>query len=94
MLYLLKATFKPGVEAQRHAIHDAFSAHIAQSHPRVRLGGSLQDEAGGRVGVLIILEADDRAQAERFVASSPYTKAGLYARTEIERLDLEVGTLG
>ena len=44
--------------------------------------------------MLILLDADDRAQAERFTQASPYTQANLYERVEIAALDVEVGSLG
>ncbi len=94
MLYALAAWFRSDVESQRLALHESFNEHIAQRRPRVRLGGPLRNEAGERVGVLILLDADSRRQAQAFLEASPYAKAGLYARVDVAALDLEVGSLG
>lgn len=93
MLFLLKGVFKADAEARRQTIHETYGEHLSQHRPRVRLGGSVQDDDGRRLAVMLIVEADDRAEVERFVQASPYTRAGLYERTEIDLLDLEVGAL-
>ena len=94
MLFAIHATFKPDIEARRLAVHDEFSEHMRQRVLRVRLACALHDDAARRTGVLILLEAEDRATVERFVASSPYTKAGLYDRVEIDQAEVEAGSLG
>ena len=94
MLFAIHATFKPDIEARRLAVHDEFSDHLRQRVLRVRLASALHDDAARRTGVLILLEAEDRATVERFVASSPYTKAGLYDRVEIDQAEVEAGSLG
>ncbi len=94
MLYAISGWFRVNSEAQRQAIHEEFNEHLSQRHPRLRLGGVLRDESGGRAGVLILLEADDKKQAQKFVDSSPYTRAGLYERIDLTALDIEVGSLG
>ena len=94
MLFAINATFKPDIEARRLAAHADFSEHLYQPVMRIRLACALHDEAGGRTGVLILIEAHDRAGVEEFVASSPYTKAGLYQRVEIDQADVEAGSLG
>ena len=43
------------------------------------------------MGSLLILEADDRASAEAFVAKDPYTLAGLFARADISRWNWTMG---
>jgi len=94
VLYAITAHFRPGAEPTRQAIHEQYNEHLQQRHPHVRLAGPLRDEEGNRIGVLILLDADDRAQAERFTQASPYTRADLYERVEIASLDIEVGSLG
>lgn len=93
MLYSVMAMFRPGAEAGRQAAHAAYSFHVSQRHPRVRLGGPLLNDEGARVGVLLLVDADSRAEVDSFVARSPYTQAGLYERVEVHVLDVEVGGL-
>ena len=94
MLFAVIGRFRPGMEAERDKAHEAFSEHIAQRGPRIRLGGALLGPEGARVGVIFLMESDDIDQVHRFVESSPYTLADLYERVEVDGLDLEIGALG
>lgn len=94
MLFALTGRFRPDVEAERDARHEAFGEHIAQRSPRVRMAASIRDAAGARRGAFILLEAEDVAQAQRFLEASPYHQAGLYERVDIDLLEVEVGSLG
>ena len=93
MLYMVTARFKPGVEAEHAALSSAFNDHMAQPLLRIRLVGALLDEAGARQGVLLIMEADERAQLDHFLANSPYVRAGLYRSVDIDVLQIEAGGL-
>ncbi len=92
-LYVVAARFKPGVGAQRDALHVAFGDHLRQPLLHIRLVGALCDEAGERTGILMLMEADSRDQLEHFLQISPYGQAGLYARIDIDALQIEAGGL-
>jgi uncharacterized protein YciI len=48
------------------------------------LAGPLLDDAGDApCGSLLIIEAADLAEAERFAAGDPYAKAGLFATSTV-----------
>ena len=93
MLYLVTARFKRGVEDQHLALASAFSDHMAQPLLRIRMVGALLDEAGGREGVLMLMEADDRPQLDHFLSGSPYVQADLYRSVDIDVLQIEAGGL-
>jgi uncharacterized protein YciI len=93
VLYAISAWFRADAEAQRQALHETYNEHLAQRRPHVRLAGSLRNEAGGRAGVLILLEADGPAQVQSYIAASPYAHAGLYERVDVAAIELEVGAL-
>jgi hypothetical protein len=47
-------------------------------------GGPLTADSGTpMIGTLLILDAEDRAAVERFLAGDPYAKAGLFTKTEL-----------
>jgi hypothetical protein len=94
MLYAVKARFLPGVEAQRAALSGDFGQHIRQPLLHIRMVGALQDDAGRRTGVLMLMEADTREQLDHFLAQSPYGLAGLYESVDIDGLMIEAGRLG
>ena len=45
----------------------------------------LNDDGSVGTGGIIILDTDDREEAELFAANDPYTKAGLFESVEITR---------
>ena len=94
MLYAVRARFRPGVEAQRSALSTDFGQHIRQPLLHIRMVGALQDDAGRRTGMLMLMEADDREQLDNFLAQSPYGQAGLYESIDIDALMIEAGRLG
>ncbi|MEI9891337.1 MAG: YciI family protein [Caulobacteraceae bacterium] len=93
MLYLVTARFKPDVEDQHAALAPAFNDHMAQPLLRIRMVGALVDGTGRREGVLLMMEADGRAEVDHFLADSPYARAGLYRSVDIDVLQIEAGGL-
>ena len=93
MLYMVTARFKPGMEAQHAALAGEFGQHMRQPLLKIRLVGALQDEQGARIGVLLMMEADDRAQLDHFLEQSPYARERLYQSTEVDVLQIEAGGL-
>ncbi len=85
---------RPGAEALRLQTRESHRAHLRepQAGCRCRWAGPLvADEGEPMIGSLLILEADNRASAEAFVAKDPYTLAGLFARADISRWNWTMG---
>jgi uncharacterized protein YciI len=92
-LYSVIARFKPGVDAEREALHAAFGDHLRQPLLHIRLAAQIRHpDTGERQGVLLLME-DDRAAIDHFLELSPYRAAGLYERIEIDELLIEAGGL-
>lgn len=86
MPYLIKTTDKPGSLGLRNATRAAHLAWLKQHASRILAGGALlDDDGGGGHGGVIILDVEDRASAEAFIAEDPFTQAGLFASVEIAR---------
>ncbi len=83
MLHALICTDKPGHLEVRKANRDAHLAHLRASG-LVAQAGPLLDRDGRMAGSLIVLETEDRAEAEAFAAADPYARAGLFAEVRIE----------
>jgi uncharacterized protein YciI len=92
MLFMVAGYLKPGAEEQLINFRNEFSEHLAQ--PPLVAGGALRDKDGKRRGYLGFIEADDIADAERFVHQSPYFKEGLYERVDVFEYQVEVGAVG
>ena len=48
-------------------------------------GAKVDDQGEGGYGGVIIVDTEDRAEAEAFIANDPFTKAGLFSSIEVVR---------
>jgi hypothetical protein len=83
----------PGRDAERKANFEAHRAHLRSGLARIVQSGPLfaTDGSGRKVGALVVFEADDVAEVERFTAQDPYIVNGVYDRIEILRWDKTIG---
>lgn len=49
----------------------------------LKFAGPFLDEGGKPNGSLVVIDAEDRAAAERLAADDPYAEAGLFASVDI-----------
>ncbi|MEM7598589.1 MAG: YciI family protein [Pseudomonadota bacterium] len=82
MLIALIARDKPGALQTRLENREAHVAYLKAS-PSVSQAGPLLSDAGEMCGSLIVLDVEDMAAAEAFVAGDPYGKAGLFESVEL-----------
>lgn len=82
-LYVLVCKDKKNALDLRLATREAHLAYAGGFSGKMKLGGPLLDEKGDMAGSLIVMEADDIAEARAFNAEDPYTKAGLWESVEI-----------
>ena len=54
-------------------------------HLLIAAGGLLKDDGSPGEGGILIVDTDDRAVAERFVAEDPFTKVGLFQSVQVTR---------
>ena len=70
----------------RTRLRDAHIAHIrAHLHRIVASGGLLTDDGQTANGGLIVLDTDDRAEAEAFVRADPFWQSGVFSTYTITR---------
>jgi uncharacterized protein YciI len=85
---------RDGTDAEAPARRQATRpAHIEGLNARNAAGeivkvGALLDDAGNAIGSAMIGEFPDRAAADAYVASEPYTRAGVWVTTEVTPLRL------
>lgn len=89
-LFVLICRDKPGSLALRQANREAHLAY-AQGSGAVVLGGPFLDEGGTMCGSMLVIEAEDRAAAERWAAGDPYNKAGLFESVRIDAWKRVIG---
>jgi uncharacterized protein YciI len=87
VLYIIYQEDRPGALALREATRDSHLAYLEQHKDILVLGGGLLDEDGKtRLGSVLIINVPDREAAERFSASEPFRKAGLFREVKITRM--------
>jgi uncharacterized protein YciI len=94
MLFCVICMDRPNSLPLRQATRPAHIEYVSQRLDMVKLGGPLMDEDGtSMIGSMLILEAEDRAQAEAFVANDPYSLAGLFHSAEVHPWNHLIGSL-
>ncbi|HWQ39309.1 MAG TPA: YciI family protein [Burkholderiales bacterium] len=86
MPYAIQTQDKPDSAEIRAANRAAHLEYLTRNKDKLLAAGALinDDGSGGHGGILII-DTDDRQEAERFVAEDPFTKAGLFEKVTITR---------
>jgi uncharacterized protein YciI len=86
MPYAIQTRDKTGSENIRSDNRAAHLEYLTKLQNLILAGGAITDDdgTGGRGGIIII-DTDDRAEAERFVAEDPFTKAGLFEEVTVSR---------
>jgi uncharacterized protein YciI len=91
MLFAVHALDKPDAGLKRQAVHAEHVAHLKTAKAQgvtITVGGPLvADDGKSSVGSLMVLEAPDRATAEKFNRADPFHKNGVWAKVEIQRFD-------
>jgi len=83
MLFCLTCIDKPNALETRLANRDAHLKYWGDSG-RLKIAGPFTSDDGTQMnGSLIVIEAEDRAEAERLAAADPYKTAGLFERVDI-----------
>ena len=54
-------------------------------HLLLAAGGITDDDGEGGYGGVLLVDTEDRAEAERFIQNDPFTKAGLFAGITVVR---------
>ncbi|PWT74149.1 MAG: YciI family protein [Proteobacteria bacterium] len=86
MPYAIQTQDKPGSEQIRTANRPAHLEYLSARKDLILAGGALLSDDGSVAnGGIIILDTDDRKEAERFAAEDPFAKAGLFHKVTITR---------
>lgn len=87
MLYAIICTYRPGGGHDRYAFRKEHIEYMITARNRMIYGGTLASEHGQvETGLMVVLEALDRGEAETFIHHEPYMRAGLFESVEIRAL--------
>jgi uncharacterized protein len=84
MLFALLCTDKPASLELRAKMRPEHLAYLGSLEGKMKAAGPFLDDAGNPTGSLVIIEAENRAEAEIMAAKDPYAVAGLFANVEIK----------
>lgn len=65
--------------------------HLEYARPHVRVGGAILDDQGAPIGSVMAVEAADMAAAQALIDADPYTRAGVFERTELHPWRVALG---
>jgi uncharacterized protein len=86
MPYAIQLLDKPGSAELRAKTRQAHLEYLNKHLHLLLAGGALiSDDGTGGHGGIIIVDTDDRAEAERFINEDPFTKAGLFEKVTVTR---------
>ncbi len=92
MLFVIFCIDRAGAAETRRATIAAHVAYVAAADVDVVMSGPLvSDDGTAPVGSLLVIDAADRAAAERFHRNDPLYRAGIWATTELRAFDKRVG---
>ena len=86
MPYAIQTEDKPGssqIRADNRAAHLEYLTK--NKHLLLAAGAVIDDDGTGGHGGILLVDTDDRKEAERFAAEDPFTKAGLFAKVTVTR---------
>lgn len=86
MPYAIRTQDKAGssqVRADNRAAHIEYLTK--NKHLLLAAGALIDDDGTGGNGGILIIDTDDRKEAEKFINEDPFTKAGLFEKVTITR---------
>ena len=86
MPYVIITKDKPDALALRNEVRPVHIDYlVANQHRLLAAGAQIEDDGSGGSGGVIIVDTDNRKDAEEFIANDPFTKAGLFADIKVTR---------
>ncbi len=86
MPYAIQTKDKPDHFHLRTELRDQHLAFLDANLDKLLAAGGLMDDDGtGGHGGILIVDTDDRAEAETFAADDPFTKGGLFESVTVTR---------
>lgn len=91
-LFVLTCIDKPGALDLRMSTREAHLDYLERTG-LVKVAGPFLDDEGKPCGSMLIIEADDFADARAFGSEDPYCKAGLFQSVDVRPWRVAVGAL-
>ena len=86
MPYAILTTDRKDAGDLRAKNREAHLKYLDANMSRLLAAGALiSDDGTGGSGGILIVDTDDRKEAEAFIAADPFTKAGLFEKVTVTR---------
>jgi uncharacterized protein YciI len=86
MPYVIITKDKPDSLALREEVRGVHLAYLTDNKAKLLAAGAqTADDGTGGTGGVIIVDTEDRAEAEAFIQNDPFTKAGLFEDIKVVR---------
>jgi len=86
MPYAILTTDKPNSAELRAKVRNTHIEYLtANMHKLLAAGALIDDDGSGGHGGILIVDTDERKEAEAFIAGDPFTKAGLFEKVTVTR---------
>ncbi|WP_454694126.1 YciI family protein [Achromobacter aegrifaciens] len=84
MIFALHLIDRPDSAELRQRVRPEHKTYLAAVADQIAFAGPLtQDDGRTMLGSLLVIDFEDRAAAERWMAEEPFTKAGLYETASV-----------
>jgi hypothetical protein len=88
MKFLIKATDGAGMLEKRMEVRPRHLEGMQKLGPRIVCAGGLLDEAGKMKGSVLIVDLEDRAALDAYLASEPYIQEHVWEKVDIEPVNV------
>jgi uncharacterized protein YciI len=86
MPYVIITKDKPDSLALRNEVRPVHLDYlVANQHLLLAAGAQIEDDGSGGHGGVIIVDTDDRDEAQAFIDNDPFTKGGLFDSISVTR---------
>ena len=89
MYFVIYGIDAPGKLETRLAVRPENVAYLAAWQHKMMVAGPLMGPDGSMAGSMLIMDFPDRAAAEKWLAESPLTKAGVYESSVIHAFEVK-----
>jgi len=84
--YIIETRYKEGSDDVFAECRPQHLEYLTENIDKILAGGALLDDAGTSPhGGVIILDTDDREEAEDFIANDPFNRGGLFENVTVTR---------
>ena len=85
MIYVFHLLDQPGSGALRERVRPEHKAYLGRVADRIAFAGPLTEDDGvTMIGSLLAIDFDSRDAALAWLADEPFTRAGLYASSQLQ----------